>query len=74
MKVSLHALAVGGMLVFFLIQTFQLPDPTGLYLTIAIIITGLVCTARFIVSDHRPIEIYIGLLAGAASQLIAYWL
>lgn len=74
MKVSMHALAVGGMLVFFIIQTFQLPEASGLYLTIAILITGLVCTARFIVSDHRPVEIYIGLLAGAACQLFGYLL
>jgi hypothetical protein len=74
MKVSMHALAVGGMLIFFLLQAFQLPDATGLYLTIAILTTGLVCTARFIISDHRPVEIYIGLFAGAACQLIGYWL
>ena len=74
MKASMHALAVGGMLIFFLIQTFQLPDTTGLYLTIAILITGLVCTARFIVSDHRPVEIYVGLFTGGLCQLLGYWL
>lgn len=74
MKASMHALAVGGMLIFFLLQAFQLPEATGLYFSIAILISGLVCTARFIISDHRPVEIYVGLLAGAICQLLGYWL
>jgi hypothetical protein len=38
------------------------------------LITGLVCTSRFIVSDHHPKEVYGGLAAGVFSMLIAYWL
>lgn len=39
-------------------------------LTVALLITGVVCTSRMIVSDHRPKEIYAGLLLGFVCQLI----
>jgi hypothetical protein len=50
------------------------PLPFGLYLTTALFIGGLVCTARFIISDHSPKEVYVGLLIGMISQLIGHWL
>jgi len=73
MKISMHALASGGLVMFFFMQAFSISDTTGLYCSLAILIAGLVCTSRFIVSDHTPREIYIGLLAGAACQLLGYW-
>ena len=33
----------------------------GVYISVALLIAGLVCTARFIVSDHTQKEIYGGL-------------
>jgi hypothetical protein len=73
LKVSMHTTAMGGAVVFFLMQSFSEPDATGLYFAIATIIAGLVGTARLIVSDHRPAEIYVGYVAGAACQLIAIY-
>ncbi len=73
MKISLHAIAVGLMLTFFIILSFTQQLNFAIFLSIAILITGLVCTARFVVSDHTPKEVYSGLLAGAASMLLAYW-
>jgi len=73
MKVSMHAMSVGLMLVFILMLAIQKGAGFGLYLSIAIFITGLVCTARLIVSDHSQKEIYTGLFIGALSQLIANW-
>ena len=43
------------------------------YLSGALLIAGIVCTARLIASDHTPKEIYVGLLVGAISQLLAVW-
>jgi len=40
-------------------------------LAIALLITGLVCTSRLIVSDHSPKEIYWGLFFGLFCQLAA---
>jgi hypothetical protein len=73
-KVSMHAVAVGGMVAFGLLLTFLQYDVTGLYFSVAVLITGLVCTSRLVVSDHHPFEIYTGLMAGIACQLLAMWL
>jgi hypothetical protein len=64
MKVSMHAIAAGLMSAFLihvgLTQNFNF----SIYISIAIILTGIICTARFIDSDHQPVEIYFGLLIG----------
>jgi hypothetical protein len=38
-----------------------------------LLITGLVCSSRLIVSDHTAREVYTGLFIGVASQLVAHW-
>jgi hypothetical protein len=73
-KVSMHTTAVGGVLTFFLLQTFLYREDLGLYLVIACLMAGIVGTARLIVSDHRPAEVYIGYILGAISQIIVLWL
>lgn len=72
-KISMHATGVGGLVTFFLLFTFGQTEETALFLAIAFLIAGLVCTARFIVSDHTPKEIYAGLIAGALCQIIAVY-
>jgi hypothetical protein len=71
MKVSMHAIAVGVMSTFIALLAFSDSANLSLYLSIAILISGAVCTSRLIVSDHSPKEIYIGLLVGVFSQLAA---
>jgi hypothetical protein len=74
MKVSLHAISMGVMLTFFFLLAFTQSLNFGIYLSIALFITGLVCSARFIASDHEPKEIYGGLVVGMVSMLVAGWL
>ena len=71
-KISMHAIGCGGMLGLLITilnantyQAFAMP------LIVAIIITGLVCTSRLIVSDHTPKDIYLGLFCGFISQIIS---
>lgn len=71
MKISLHAISMGIMLAFMFSLAFTEELNFGLWLSVAVLITGLVCTARFIASDHTSKEIYGGLLLGAASFAIA---
>lgn len=72
-KVSMHSTAVGGMFMFFLLQALKDPAIGGGYLSIALLITGFVCTARFIVGEHTRAEVYGGLVIGAAAQCVAPW-
>jgi hypothetical protein len=71
-KISMHAVAVGGLIVFFILFSFADNYASGLYLSLALLIAGIVCTSRFIVSDHSPFEIYSGLFVGMLTQYIAW--
>jgi hypothetical protein len=73
-KISMHAIAMGGLAAFFLLQAFSYDDVTGIYFSIALLIAGAVCTARLIVSDHSQPDIYFGFAAGALCQVVALWL
>lgn len=73
MKVSLHTISAGVMLTLFVLMALSQDLNFGIWLSIVLLITGLVCSARFIISDHTPQEIYGGLVVGAASMLIANW-
>jgi len=73
MKVSMHAIAMGVMTTFIAILAFHETVNMSLYLSVTLLIAGLVCTSRLIVSDHRPAEIYIGFIAGVLSQVAAHY-
>jgi hypothetical protein len=72
-KISMHAIAVGVMSTFIALLAFSDGSNFSLYLCAAILITGLVCTSRLIVSDHNAREIYWGLIVGICSQLAAHY-
>ncbi|MDP4285028.1 MAG: hypothetical protein Q8891_11420 [Bacteroidota bacterium] len=72
-KISMHALGVGSLSGLMLIIIFSGSSYTVfLPVMIAFMITGLVCTSRMIVSDHKPFDIYSGLFFGIICQFIAY--
>ncbi|MBO9566557.1 MAG: hypothetical protein J7621_27535 [Niastella sp.] len=73
-KVSMHATAVGGMVMFFLLQILTGKEVTGQYFAVALLIAGIVCTSRLIVSDHSREEIYVGFFTGVAAQVVAWWI
>lgn len=69
-KISMHAIGMGGLLGVFLVIMQQDTMLMTWPLSLAFLFTGMVCTARLMVSDHRPREIYAGLSAGLACQFI----
>ena len=71
MKVSLHAISMGVMLTFILLLAFSQQLNFGIYISFALFIGGLVCTSRFLVSDHSQKEVYGGLAVGIVSMLLA---
>jgi hypothetical protein len=71
-KISMHAIAMGGALMFFFLFSFSDEYASGLYLSLALLATGLVCTARFLCSDHTPFQVYSGLFVGVLSQWVAW--
>lgn len=72
-KISMHALGVGSLCGLMLIIIFS-GFSFAIFLTamLAFIITGVVCTSRMIVSDHKPFDIYSGIFISILCQIIAY--
>jgi hypothetical protein len=64
----MHAIGCGGLLGIFIIIMNTNSMLMTWPLCIALLITGLVCTSRLIVSDHTQKEIYLGLLVGLICQ------
>ncbi len=72
-KISLHAISMGVMLSFIFLLAFSQSLSFGIYISIAVLIAGLVCTSRFFVSDHSQKEVYAGLLLGVLAMGVAWW-
>jgi 4TM region of DNA translocase FtsK/SpoIIIE len=71
MKISMHAIGMGGLLGIFLMIMFQNTMLMTWPIALVLLVTGLVCTSRMIVSDHTSKEIYAGLFLGLACQFVA---
>jgi len=71
-KISMHAVGCGGMLgLMIVVLNHNVSAPFSVPFMIAVVITGIVCTSRLIVSDHTQRDIYMGLFFGFISQIIA---
>jgi len=72
-KISLHAIGAGGAMAAIILFAFYYRAPLGIAMSVAVLIAGVVCTSRFLVSDHTSKEIYTGLLVGIGCQIGAYY-
>ena len=70
-KISMHAIGMGGWLGLFWMIAAENSMLMTWPLAIVLLITGIVCTARLLISDHTQKDIYAGLIAGFACQCIA---
>jgi hypothetical protein len=68
----MHGLAAGGMLMFFILFALSDAYGSGLYLSAAVLVCGIISTSRLIASDHTPFELYSGLAVGMLSELISW--
>lgn len=67
LKVSMHAIGMGGWLGLFLFIFREQSMLMSWPLCAVFILTGWVCTARMLLNAHRQLEIYLGLLIGLLS-------
>lgn len=73
-KISLHTIAAGSAVAAIVLISFYYHTHLGLPIAIAIVLAGIVSTARLLVSDHTNLEIYSGLGLGVVCQLAGYWI
>ena len=72
-KVSIHTVALGNALMFFFLFTFTDDYASGLYLSIAVGVTGIVASSRLAVGQHTTFEVWAGLIIGMLAQLIGWY-
>ena len=70
-KISMHAIGLGGLLGLFIIITLTNSMMMTWPLSLVLLITGLVCSARLLITDHTPRDIYAGLLMGLVAQFLS---
>ena len=73
LKISMHGIAIGITSSAFILLGLTSDDDMGYYISIVLILSGLLATARLINEDHSPMEIYAGILAGVLALVIAYF-
>lgn len=73
-KISMHSIAMGVAIGFMMMLAFKEVSGFGIYIAATLFAAGLVCSSRFIVSNHTAKEIYGGLFAGIGALVVAYLL
>jgi hypothetical protein len=71
-KISMHTIALGSALMFFFLFTATDDYASGLYLSIALLATGLVATSRLLLDAHSGFEIWSGVFIGMLAQFIGW--
>lgn len=71
-KISLHAMAMGGAVAAIILFAMYYRSPFGTSISVAVLLCGLVCTSRFLASDHTNKEVYAGLIVGVFCQAASY--
>jgi hypothetical protein len=71
-KISMHTIGWGGVVGFLLMLMISMNMNISLVLIVALLIAGIVATARLVLGAHTPAEIYTGLGMGILAQLIGY--
>lgn len=70
-KVSMHTTGAGGLLTFMILEALFGTPSMGLPIALAFLITGLVWTARMLISNHTQTELIMGFMISMLGQLIA---
>jgi hypothetical protein len=71
-KVSLHAVAMGGLVCFSLLFSQVDPFTSGVYLAVPVLIAGIVCSSRLILGAHNRFEMISGFVIGFLAQAIGW--
>lgn len=74
MKVSLHTIAMGGLLAFSFLMTLTDPFFPAWILPATLLIAGITGTSRLLRQAHLPGEVYGGYLAGIICQVAAWFI
>lgn len=70
-KVSIHMVGIGGVVGFLIAFSIRLYTDVLIYIIAAVIVSGLLATARLYLKAHKPAQVYIGFIAGFFIMLLS---
>lgn len=73
-KISMHAIGVGGLVGLFIVIAGTNSMLMTWPLSATLLIAGLVCSARLLISDHSPRDVYSGLVIGIVAQFVGAYI
>ncbi|MEI6817302.1 MAG: hypothetical protein WCL14_11880 [Bacteroidota bacterium] len=73
-KISVHLIGIGGIIGTLLLLSQIVIIDIRLPLLIAIFIAGITGTARLILKEHSPAQLYIGFFIGFLSEFMMLWI
>ncbi len=71
-KISLHALAIGGLIGFLIYFSYYFKINLLLILMVLFVLSGLILSSRLRLKAHKLTEVILGYLVGIATQLIVF--
>ncbi len=71
-KVSMHATAAGGMVGILTVLLFTSQVNMLAPLLVSLVLAGIIGSARLILGEHRPPEIWVGYVLGFVVQMAAW--
>lgn len=71
-KISAHMIGIGGVIGALFCIAFLLNVNITVYLTLTLILAGLIGTSRLILNAHTPAQVYTGFLLGIICQVIVF--
>ena len=73
-KISVHGAGVGAVTALIVVLSFKTYTPLTLYITGAIIASGLTLSSRLRLNVHDPLQAWTGLVTGFACSGLTIWL
>jgi hypothetical protein len=73
-KISMHSMGAGTLAAFIILTCAHYQVFLGTDIISAILLAGLICTARLLLNEHSSAEIYVGLFIGIICQLLGVWI
>ena len=73
-KISMHAMGAGTLAAFVILTCLHYQTFLGVDITVAILLAGIICTARMLLNHHSSTDVYLGLFIGVIGQLLGVWI
>ncbi len=73
-KISIHTAGLGAFTALTIFLSYYYGLDLLIIISLAIVLTGLIATARLYLGAHSPTEVYLGFIIGLGSVVSVFWI